>query len=217
MSGTARGPHGGGSIFCLAALASALVLGSLASCSRRVHARPSTSTETALDGLPAFDSMAPKDWQELSAHSQRISPTPDWDGTVNGLKTTWFESGAKKSEGRSVHGRKEDAWTFWYENGQKRWEGTYLHDLVQGVERSWYENGAVCSEGTSLDGKRNGAFRAWYEDGQPWWNGDYQLGVRQGIFRYWHRNGTPDQKVSGVYVDGKRVKRLDPNGLAAAK
>ena len=43
-------------------------------------------------------------------------------------------------------------------------------------------------------------------------HGNYQLGVRQGPFRYWHRDGTADRKVSGVYIDGKRVKRLDANG-----
>ena len=157
-----------------------------------------------------------RDLAELIAHTQRIRPTPNLDGSVDGVKTLWYEHGTKQGEGRYARGRKEDAWTFWYENGQKRWEGSYHLDLVDGVEHSWYPNGTLCYEGTSVAGKRHGSFRAFYEDGQPRWNGDYSLGVREGNFRYWHRDGSPNKKVSGVYVKGERVKGLDVDGLAIA-
>ena len=62
--------------------------------------------------------------------------------------------------------------------------------------------------GTELWFFRHGEVHAFYEDGQPWWRGEYRLGVRQGPFQYWRRDGSPDKKVSGVYVDGKRVKAL---------
>lgn len=217
MSGTARGPRGDQSLIGLATLTTALVLGSLSSCSNDVLANPRSPGAVVASPLPAFDSEVAASWEELIAHTQRISPTPNWDGSVDGMKTLWYERGTKQGEGRFVRGRKEDAWTFWYENGQRRWEGSYHLDLVDGVEHSWYPNGTLCYEGTSVAGKRHGAFRAFYEDGQPWWNGDYSLGVREGTFCYWHRDGSPDKKVSGSYVKGKRVKGIDGDGLAAAQ
>jgi hypothetical protein len=212
MSSTARDHRGSLSRLGIAASWTFVLVAAAASCSRGVHAG---SKDTA-QASPEFEAELSASWEDLIAHSQRISPATNWDGSLDGLKTLWHDSGAKQGEGRFVQGRKEDNWTFWYENGQKRWEGSYHRDQVHGVERSWYPNGALCYEGTSVEGKRHGLFRAWYEDGQPWWQGEYQVGVRQGPFRYWHRDGSPDKKVSGVYVDGKRVKSLGAD-LADAK
>jgi hypothetical protein len=211
MSSTARVPRCDESMIGLATLGSFVLVASLAACSRDVEAAPPPGTSTP----ESFGAEGSATWEELVAHSQRISPATNWDGSIDGLKTLWYDRGAKQGEGRFVQGRKEDAWTFWYENGQKRWEGTYHRDHVHGVERSWYPNGTLCYEGTSVEGKRHGAFRAWYDDGRNWWKGEYELGVREGPFHYWHRDGSPDKKVSGVYVDGKRVKGLTPD-LAAA-
>lgn len=216
MSGKARDLRGPESRCGLSAWTSSLVVVLFAACSDGVRAEAPDDDHGASEALAGFDADASGSWQALVAHSPRITPATNWDGSLEGLKTLWYEDGAKKGEGRFAAGRKEDAWTFWYENGQKRWEGTYVRDLVHGLERSWYQNGTLCYEGTSVKGKRHGPFSAWYEDGQPWWKGEYQLGVRQGPFRYWHRDGSPDNKVSGVYEDGKRVRGLGSD-LAASK
>jgi len=210
-----RLPHGVESPTGLATLVSLLLATVLAACSGDLLADGSSTESPALDASPFGPALA-GNLDGLVAHSQRITPTPEWDGSIDGLKTLWYESGVKRGEGRFVKGSREDAWTYWYENGQKRWEGTYHADQVHGVERSWYANGTLCYEGTSVGGRRHGAFRAWYEDGRPWWQGEYVLGVREGPFQYWRRDGTPDAKVSGSYVDGKRVKPLVANELAVA-
>jgi hypothetical protein len=181
----------------------------LSACSGDLLAHSKPARESAFDAAGVFDPDGSSGFQGLIGHSAHVAPTESWDGSIDGMKTLWYDSGVKRGEGRYVKGTKEDAWTFWYESGQKRWEGTYKNDLVQGVERSWYPNGTLCYEGTSVDGRRHGAFRAWYEDGQHWWKGEYQVGVRQGPFQYWRRDGSPDEKVSGIYVDGKRAKSLD--------
>lgn len=216
MSGIARVPRGVHRSSGLSAVGMVLIMGCTVSCSNNLQASKKHAPDAGFGAAELSDLGTASNWDGLIAHNQRISPTSSWDGSMDGMKTLWFDSGAKRGEGRFVRGSKEDAWTFWYENGLKRWEGTYHKDLVQGVERSWYQNGTLCFEGTSVDGRRHGAFRAWYEDGQPWWKGEYQLGVRQGPFRYWHRDGTPDDKVSGIYVNGKRSGALGAGGLALA-
>ena len=176
-----------------------------------------STKDSALAGAEHQESEGPSNLDGLVAHSARIAPASNRDGSLDGMKTLWFDSGTKRGEGRFVRGSKEGAWSFWYESGQERWEGTYQNDLVQGVERSWYPNGTHCYEGTSVHGRRHGEFRAWYEDGRLWWKGEYQLGVRQGPFSYWRRDGNPDDKVSGVYVNGKRTKGLASQGVALAE
>ncbi|HTF90135.1 MAG TPA: hypothetical protein VK843_17100 [Planctomycetota bacterium] len=214
MSGTACVPRGDDCFGGLAALASVLFVASLASCSGDLQASTKQRTDAAYAASHPFDNDVSLNQDGTTAHNPRITPTANWDGSLDGMKTLWFESGAKRGEGRFVNGRKEDSWTFWYENGQKHWEGMYHNDLVEGVEHSWYPNGALCFEGTSVGGRRHGAFRAWYEDGQQWWKGEYRLGVRQGPFQYWRRDGSFDQKVSGVYADGKRTRMLSADVLA---
>ena len=43
----------------------------------------------------------------------------------NGLWTTLYENGNKKSEGKYKDGKQDGPWTYWYENEQKKSEGTY--------------------------------------------------------------------------------------------
>jgi MORN repeat variant len=198
------------------ALAVALVLGFSGACSPDVDAAAPLRDAPPTDDRSAFDAEVANGWEPLIAHSPRISPTPDWDGSLDGMKTLWYESGAKRGEGRFDHGLKQGVWTFWYEQGQMRWEGSYRDGLVDGVERAWYPSGVLNFEGSSAAGQRHGAFRAWYSDGKPWWDGTYELGVREGVFRYWQRDGRIDEKHSGVYARGKRISALSSNDLAIA-
>lgn len=187
----------------------------LGACSGEVAAQPRATSDLERDS-ESFEPPSPQAWDGLVAHNQRIAGEGDWDGSLNGLRTLWYEGGAKRGEGRFVRGSKEGDWVFWYENGQKRWEGSYHADLVQGSERSWYPNGKLCFEGSSVEGQRHGQFRAWYEDGSRWWEGEYEMGKRQGEFRYWQRDGSLDEKVSGRYEAGKRVQDA-AGGLALAQ
>jgi len=199
----------------LMALAVACVLGFSSACSPQVDAGAAQPESTPTVEPLAFDTEVGLGWEPLVAHSSRVTPTPDWDGTLDGMKTLWFESGAKRGEGRFDHGLRQGVWTFWYEQGRTRWEGSYRDDLVDGVERAWYPNGALSFEGASVAGQRHGAFRAWYSDGKPWWEGNYELGVREGLFRYWQRDGSLDPRHSGLYEHGKRVSPLSGDGLVA--
>ena len=215
MFGTASAPRCDETCRALTALAGALLLAWLPACANEASAHSIGDEAGRLNGTSTFDADVTQSWGELIAHSTRISPTPDWDGSLKGMKTLWFDDGAKRAEGLFSHGLRQGPWTCWYEHGQKRWEGSYHDGLVDGVERSWHPSGALCFEGSSVAGQRHGVFRAWYSDGKPWWEGVYDLGVREGAFRYWRRDGTLDEKVSGTYSRGKRIGPKSEGELAA--
>lgn len=213
MFATARVPRCEFSSCALAVVAVLLALSTSVGCSSGVDA---AAGQSAPGEASPFESEVSASWQPQVGHSSRVSPTPAWDGSLDGLKTLWFDSGAKQGEGRFDHGRKQGLWTYWHEQGQKRWEGTYRDDLVDGVERSWYPNGILSFEGSSVAGKRHGGFNAWYSDGTPWWHGTYRMGVREGEFRYWRRDGSLDTKNSGTYAEGRRVSALAQGEVALA-
>ena len=47
------------------------------------------------------------------------------DGKLDGLDTTWYENGQKKSEGACRNGMYDGKWTEWHSNGKKSCEGFY--------------------------------------------------------------------------------------------
>ena len=61
-----------------------------------------------------------------------------------GKYTTWYENGAKKTEGTFNHNSKEDGfWTVWYENGKKKAEGNYKNGDQVGKWTIYNEDGSV--------------------------------------------------------------------------
>ena len=88
------------------------------------------------------------------------------DGERDGLNTTWYENGQKRTEITYKDGKEDGLSTWWYqyENGQKRWEGTYKDGKKEGLFTNWYENGQKSDEytfkGDSLISQKN-----WNEDG----------------------------------------------------
>ena len=53
-------------------------------------------------------------------------------GKKEGLETSWFENGQKRSEINYKNGEMEGIWNLWYENGQKlseqKWKNGKLID-----------------------------------------------------------------------------------------
>jgi len=92
------------------------------------------------------------------------------DGTwlKNGIETTWFENGKKKTEGEYQNGKKVGTWISWYENGVIGQKGTYQNDKKEGLWTKYYRNGNKGSEGYYRDNQRDGKWKKWYEDGRLW-------------------------------------------------
>ena len=84
---------------------------------------------------------------------------------IEGLRTSYYENGQKRTEGTYKDGELDGKWTRWHENGQKWMEGTYKDgDLINMTE--WYENGQKNSEVTFKDGKEDGMWTGWHDNGQ---------------------------------------------------
>jgi antitoxin component YwqK of YwqJK toxin-antitoxin module len=121
----------------------------------------------------------------------------------NGLWTTLYENGNKKSEGKYKDGKQDGPWTYWYENEQKKSEGTYKDGKLDGKRTWWNENGQKMSEGVFKDDENHGTWTYWYENGQKKSEGTYKDGEKVGTWTYWYENGqkkseevtlTPEQK-----------------------
>jgi len=93
---------------------------------------------------------------------------PDGTQVKNGLETSWYENGKKKSEGEYQNGKKEGIWISWYENGVIGQKGSYQNDQRERIWIKHYRNGNKESEGSYINNRREGQWRKWYENGQLW-------------------------------------------------
>lgn len=92
------------------------------------------------------------------------------DGTQvkNGLETSWYENGKKKSEGEYQNGKKIGVWVSWYDNGVIGQKGIYQEDQKNGLWIKNYRNGNKESEGLYQNNLREGSWKKWYENGKIW-------------------------------------------------
>ena len=93
---------------------------------------------------------------------------PDGTQVKNGLETSWYENGKKKSEGEYQNGKKVGVWVSWYDNGVIGQKGTYQDDQKNGVWIKNYRNGNKESEGLYQNNMREGSWKKWYENGKLW-------------------------------------------------
>lgn len=93
---------------------------------------------------------------------------PDRTQVKNGLETSWYENGKKKSEGEYQNGKKVGVWVSWYDNGVIGQKGTYQDDQKNGVWIKNYRNGNKESEGLYQNDLREGPWKKWYETGKLW-------------------------------------------------
>jgi antitoxin component YwqK of YwqJK toxin-antitoxin module len=84
---------------------------------------------------------------------------------TDGLVTSSYENGQKRSEGTYKNGKEDGLFITWYENGQKRSEGTYKNGKEDGLFITWYENGQKSSEITYKDGEIFQVLGRWMNKG----------------------------------------------------
>jgi len=61
------------------------------------------------------------------------------NGKQEGLKTTWYKSGAKASERYFINGKQEGLETWWYESGAKLKE-LHFENGEETIERNFYKS-----------------------------------------------------------------------------
>ena len=68
--------------------------------------------------------------------------------------------------------------TSWYRDGKKRSEHTYRRGLLEGLATTWYPNGQTMSQGHYRKGKLHGLWISWDEQGNETEQHTYRDGVR---------------------------------------
>ena len=68
--------------------------------------------------------------------------------------------------------------TSWYRDGKKRSEHTYRRGLLEGLATTWYPNGQTMSQGQYRKGKLHGLWISWDEQGNETEQHTYRDGVR---------------------------------------
>ena len=88
----------------------------------------------------------------------------DTKNNIEGLRTSYYENGQKRTEGTYKDGELDGFSTLWYDNGQKNWEGTYKDGKEDGLWTYWFVFGQKEEERTYKDGELISTKR-WNEDG----------------------------------------------------
>ena len=68
--------------------------------------------------------------------------------------------------------------TSWYRDGKKRSEHTYRRGLLEGLATTWYPNGQTMSQGHYRKGKLHGPWISWNEQGDETNESIYRNGIR---------------------------------------
>ena len=115
----------------------------------------------------------------------------DTKNNIEGLRTSYYENGQKRTEGTYKDGELDGKWTRWHENGQKKRETTYKDGKEDGKGTWWYENGQKELEYNYKDGDRDGKYTSWHKNGQKAWERTYKDGelIEE---TYWDEDGNKD-------------------------
>jgi hypothetical protein len=72
---------------------------------------------------------------------------------------------------------------------------------------SWYwKKGQLWSKGTFKNGKEEGPWVGYWENGLLWTKGTWKNGLPEGPFVYYNEDGTMNEKYTGTYRNGEKVK-----------
>jgi uncharacterized protein len=71
---------------------------------------------------------------------------------------------------------------------------------------TYHDNGQKASVEVYMRGKLDGPYRNWYPSGQKQSEGEFVGGKRVGPWKYWNDDGTPNERMTGEYVNDRLVK-----------
>lgn len=114
----------------------------------------------------------------------------------NGIRTYYYESGEKMSEGIMKYGKLEGAWTYWYESGKTQLTGFYLKDKEDSLWIYYDENGNKTHEGYFQNGMMNGIWTYYDENGSISYQGEYENDRINNKWTYWYPNKTKSQECN---------------------
>ncbi len=180
----------------------------------------------------------------LSKRGERSAVYNYVDGVKQGLATTYYSTGRKKTEVKYVDGKKSGVESLFSTSGRKIAETNYTSDVegkttkwsyhngatksserefLNGIqindEKTWHPNGKDKSLVSYVDGKMQGVETSWHDNMQKASEITYNSGVKHGSIIAWDASGN---KISeGDYVNGQINKNtiwtFHPNNIIASK
>jgi len=128
------------------------------------------------------------------------------DTLYTGLKTFYYPSGKKSSEGKLLNGKPEGIWKNYYENSNLRSVGKRTNHQLDSIWTFYHKEGFISQIITYKDGKKNGVKKS-FEDNQLVMEEWFENDVKVGEERTFHANGK--LKTISPYKDSK----LDGNAF----
>jgi len=86
-------------------------------------------------------------------------------GVLNGVYSSWWYNGNKKSEIEYKNGKEEGKGTIWYQNGNINMVFNMQNGIMDGQIVVWHSNGTKQAKGLYLNGKKNSIWQSWYANG----------------------------------------------------
>ncbi len=120
---------------------------------------------------------------------------------VSGLKTNYYESGEKLSEGELKNSKVQGKWTYWYENGKVQTIAYYKNGIPDGTWQWFDENGSLVKSGNYKWGLEHGTWIEYHENGNPADSGGFFESRMHGEWKFWFEDGTLYQ--TGFYDWGR--------------
>lgn len=124
------------------------------------------------------------------------------NGKYEGPYIEWHPNGAKSGEGQYKNGKTHGLWRFWYDDGTLRGQGEYEDGVGTGTHVFWHKSGAKHAEVSLKNGKFHGNYKEYSPDGKLLEELEFNEGAREGAFTWWHENGK--KALAGRFSKNKR-------------
>jgi len=85
-------------------------------------------------------------------------------------------------------------------------QGTYRNGKMHGLWVSYWDNGQLLGKGNWKDGKMHGLWVSYWDNGQLMGKGNWKDGKKDGLWFIYNRDGTVDEKYTGTFKNGVKVK-----------
>ena len=85
-------------------------------------------------------------------------------------------------------------------------QGSLKDGKREGLWSSYYDEGQLSSKGNYKNGYSDGPWFHYYSNGQLQIKGNYKDGKKEGPWVYYGFDGTVDEKRTGTYKNGVKVK-----------
>jgi hypothetical protein len=112
------------------------------------------------------------------------------------LKTLYYESGIKMSEGEMHNGLETGEWNSWHENGNIKSTGYYVEGRKDSLWQWYDESGILTGTGMYDEDMENGTWIHYYPDGVISDSGPYLDGLKEGLWEYYYENGNLKYSVN---------------------